>query len=96
MAVSEYDLFRAYRQAVIIPVKPSAACAFNFHLHVSLLLAQEVAHVSFRDFVHQQQFLHWQFGKRSAQASLEGAQPQQKQLNPSESAASSTGPMRWS
>ncbi|CAM9680274.1 unnamed protein product [Sphacelaria rigidula] len=25
---------------------------------------KEIAHVSFRDFVHQQQFLHWQFGKR--------------------------------
>lgn len=28
------------------------------------MAGQEIAHVSFRDFVHQQQFLHWQFGKR--------------------------------
>ncbi|CAM9575340.1 unnamed protein product [Ectocarpus fasciculatus] len=27
---------------------------------------KEIAHVSFRDFVHQQQFLHWQFGKTAA------------------------------
>lgn len=36
-----------------------------------LVLMQEIAHVSFRDFVHQQQFLHWQFGKRGQQPDVQ-------------------------
>lgn len=32
---------------------------------------KEIAHVSFRDFVHQQQFLHWQFGKRGQQPDVQ-------------------------
>lgn len=46
---------------------------------------KEIAHVGFRDFVHQQQFLHWQFGKRaspapppSSAALAEHAPPDQK------------------
>eukprot|EP00752_Nemacystus_decipiens_P015754 g14065.t1 len=44
---------------------------------------KEIAHVSFRDFVHQQQFLHWQFGKRVSARPPSSSQPSQEKL-PSE------------
>lgn len=53
-----------------------------YHPRFAVLLvmrAQEIAHVSFRDFVHQQQFLHWQFGKRPPQASSQDEKQQQQQ-----------------
>lgn len=48
----------------------TSCCQFTCCIHVSSCVlstsnSQEIAHVSFRDFMHQQQFLHWQFGKRA-------------------------------
>ncbi|CAM9451796.1 unnamed protein product [Ascophyllum nodosum] len=52
---------------------------------------KEIAFVGFRDFVHQQQFLHWQFGKREpTAASDEGQQHQHQQTRSSDSNASGT------